>query len=291
MTRLIFAVSPSRKHIALLRKCGVEHLLFSYCFIKDVNRLIKLLDGYTPKSITLDSGAFSVWANGKTIDLWAYTLFAKRLREQLDPAIELNVVNLDVLPGEFGRIPTQDEREQSAIKGWENMLSLEREGLKVIHVYHQHENIEWLNKMTSHLPYIGISPANDCSMKQKMSFMDSCYAKLVKDKPLIKTHGFSVTSSDQLYRYPLYSADSTSWVMPGRFGRIPIFTDDLSMSSVIYKDKKQVIANWEYLSAIGIEKLGAASWEARTELSIRSFLKLEEIATKLWTKRGIIWKD
>ncbi len=284
--RVIFACSPGHKHLQLLRKCNVEHILVSYAFVKDVSQLMKYLDGYTPKSFTLDSGAFSVWANNKTIDLWAYTLFAKRLREALPSEVELNVVNLDVLPGKWGQTPTDIEREESAKQGWVNMIKLEMEGLKVIPVYHQHEDLKWLDSIRNHCDYIGISPANDCSMKQKLSFMDSCYAKITNT---VKTHGFAVTSPDQLYRYPLYSADSSSWTSPARFGRIPIFKDDLSMSSVIYKDKKDVLRNWDYLKSIGITKLGADDWQDRTELSIRSFQKLEKIATKLWTSRGIVW--
>jgi len=284
--RLTFACSPSRKHFALLKKCNVEHLLVSYHFVKDVDVLLKKMDGYVPKTFMLDSGAFSVWANGGRVDLFAYTLFAKRLRERLPPECELNVVNLDVLPGEFGRTPTQEEREQSAIQGWENMKKLQAEGLNVIHVYHQHEDLKWLDKMKAELPYIGISPANDVSMPQKLAFMDSCYSKI---RDTVKTHGFAVTSPDQLYRYPLYSADSSSWVAPARFGAVPIFYDDLSIKWMHYKDKDEVLKHWDYVKALGMEKLSSEAWEDRTEFAIRSYQKLGEVATNLWKKRGINW--
>ena len=284
MTRLVFATAPSRKHLALLKKCEVKHILISYHFIKDVGKLMERMDGYIPKTFILDSGAFSVWANGGTVDIVAYGLFAKRLKEALPPEVELNVVNLDVLPGEVGRTPTMEEREQSAIKGWDNMLYLESLGLKVIHVYHQHEDLKWLDKIRNHLPYIGISPANDCSMPQKLSFMDSCYSKI---KDTVKTHGFAVTSPDQLYRYPLFSADSSSWVAPGRFGAIPLFYDDLSIKWMHYKDKNQVLKHWDYIKAMGMEKIGADDWQDRTELSIRTYQQLEKVATKLWKSRGI----
>ncbi len=284
--RLIFACSPGKKHLALLRKCSVEHILISYAFIKDVDYLIRLLDGYEPKSFTLDSGAFSVWANGKTIDIEAYTRFARELREKLSLNVELNVVNLDVLPGEFGRKPTDLEREESAEKGWANMLRLEKEGLKVIHVYHQHEKIDWLEKLRAHSDYIGISPANDCSMKEKQQFLDKTFGHI---KNSVKTHGFAVTSHTQLYRYPFYSCDSSSWVAAARFGRIPIFCDDLTVKSLQYKDKEQVIKYWPYLQEIGIKDLASDDWTIRTELSIKTFQRLQEITTKLWKSRGITW--
>ncbi len=136
--RLVFACSPGMKHLKILRENNVEHVLVSYHFIKSVDELMRKMDGYLPKTFILDSGAFSVWNNGGTVDLFAYTLFAKRLREALPPEVELNVVNLDVLPGRVGERPTDEQREQSAIDGWSNMLEIEKEGLKVIHVYHQH---------------------------------------------------------------------------------------------------------------------------------------------------------
>lgn len=284
--RLVFATSPSQKHFALLKKCNVEHILVSYHFVKKVSELMRKMDDYVPKTFILDSGAFSVWANGGSVDIEAYGAFAKRLREVLPPEIELNVVNLDVLPGKFGETPTMKEREDSAQKGWENMLYLESLGLKVIHVYHQHEDLKWLDKIREHLPYIGISPANDCSMPQKLSFMDSCYAKI---KDTVKTHGFAVTSPDQLYRYPLFSADSSSWVAPGRYGKIPLFYDNLSIKWLDYKDKRQVLQHWEYLKHIGIEKLAAESWEDRTELAIRTYQQLQKVATNLWKARGVDW--
>lgn len=286
--RLVFASSPSAKHFALLKKCNVEHILVSYHFIKKIDMLMERLDGYLPKTFILDSGAFSVWANGGKINMFEYMLFAKRLREALPSEVELNVVNLDVLPGEMGRTPTAEEREQSAIDGWNNMLELQKEGLKVIHVYHQHEDLKWLEKMRGHLDYIGISPANDVSMPQKLAFMDSCYAKI---KDTIKTHGFAVTSPDQLYRYPLFSSDSSSWVSAARYGTIPLFYDDLSIKWLKYKDKKQILKHWDYIRHCGIDKLGAEDWQDRTELAIRSYQQLQLQATKLWTKRGVTFKD
>ena len=286
--RLVFACSPSRKHFALLKKCNVEHILVSYHFVKKVDELFRKMDGYVPKTFILDSGAFSVWANGGSVDIFSYGLFAKRLREQLPPEVELNVVNLDVLPGEFGRTPTNEEREQSAIKGWDNMLYLESLGLKVIHVYHQHEDLKWLEKLRTHSDYIGISPANDVSMPQKLSFMDSCYAKITDT---VKTHGFAVTSPDQLYRYPLFSADSSSWVAAARYGTIPLFYDDLSIKWLHYKNKDEILKHWDYIKHLGIDKLASDEWEGRTELAIRSYQKLQETATNLWKKRGVDWHE
>jgi len=288
MARIVFAVSPSKQHFRVLRDCDVEHILVSYAFVKKVDELFAKMDGYVPKTLILDSGAFSVWSNGGYVDLFAYKLFAQRLRDALPSSVELNVVNLDVLPGKFGQMPTEQEREESAIHGWENLQEFQKEGFKVIHVYHQHEHLKWLDKMRSELDYIGISPANDVSMKQKLQFMDSCYVKI---KASIKTHGFAVTSPDQLYRYPLFSADSSSWIAGARYGTIPLFYDDLSIKWLHFKSKREVLKHWEYIKALGIEKLASDDWRDRTKLAIKSYQKLQEIATMLWKKRGVDWNE
>lgn len=286
--RVFFATSPSDIYFKLLEEEQVENVLVSYAFVKDSRKLIDLMDTYHPKNLILDSGAFSVWSKGDTVNIELYALFCENVKRLLPSDINLYVVNLDVLPGKFGQRPTQEQHEQSAAQGWENMLLLESKGLKVIHVFHQHEDYKWLEKMRAHSDYIGISPANDCSMKEKMYWLNEVFG-IIKDT--IKTHGFAVTSHEQLYRYPFYSVDSSSWTAPARFGRIPVFLDNLSMKSVEYKNKKQVMEHWDYLKHIGIDELAADNYRVRVKLAIRSFQKLQEMATSIWNKRGISFKD
>lgn len=286
--KLFFAASPSKKHIRLLNKCNVENFLISYNFVRKPELLIRLMGDFRPKNMIIDSGAFSVWSNGGTININEYITFCKTLKKILPKEINLFIVNLDVLPGKFGETPTSIEREASAKQGWANMLKLEKAGLKVIHVFHQHEPWEWLEKMRKHSDYIGISPANDASMTEKHNWLNQVFTRI---KDTIKTHGFAVTSHTQLYKYPFYSTDSSSWVAPARFGRIPIFTDDLKLKSIQYKNKNHIIEYWQYLSKLGIESLSSDDWQMRTELSIRSFQNLEKVATRLWASRGVIFKD
>jgi hypothetical protein len=286
--RLFFAVSPTKQHIRLLKETNAENMLISYHFIKSPRRLLELMEGYEPKNLIIDSGAFSVWSNGGSVDINDYAKFCKDVKEILSPNINLYCVNLDVLPGKFGERPNKEERENSATKGWENMLYLESLGLKVIHVFHQHEDFSWLIKLSEHSDYIGVSPANDCSMREKELWMNKVYS-IIKDK--VKTHGFAVTSHTQLYKYPLFSCDSSSWTAPGRFGRIPIFTDDLKLKSFVYKCKEDVLKFWDYIKDIGIDVIAADDYRARLIISIKSYQKLQKIATDLWTKRGVIWKE
>jgi hypothetical protein len=265
-------------------------LLFSYAFIKNPAKLISLIVGEgndLPKRIILDSGAFSVWSKGDTVPLKDYANFCVKFRDLLPKEIELNVVNLDVLPGVWGHVPSKEMIAESAEKGWQNMLHLESLGLKVIHVFHQHEDFAILDKLKAHSDYIGISPANDVSMKEKMDWLNKVFLNL---KDGTKTHGFAVTSHRQLFGYPFYSVDSSSWVTPARFGRIAVFTDKNEIKTFPYKSQRDVEKYWPYVSFMGIKKIAAERWEDRVGIAIRAYQKLEEVATKVWTSRGVVWK-
>lgn len=171
-----------------------------------------------PLTIWLDSGAFSAWNVGREIDLDHYIAYIKANIEHID-----YYVNLDVIPGAFGRVPTQEEVEESAAKGWENMLRMEAEGLKPIPVFHMGEQFKWLRRMVEHgCPYIGISPANDRTTEKKRLWLDRVFAEITDKEgwPVVKTHAFGVTAIDLLIRYPWYSADSTTWIMIAARGKI-----------------------------------------------------------------------
>lgn len=166
----------------------------------------------------LDSGAFSAWTVGKSIDIDHYIAFIKAHIEHID-----YYVNLDVIPGAFGRTPDAEEVERSAAKSWENMLYMEQEGLKPIPVFHMGEQFRWLRMMMEHgCPYIGISPANDRPTQSKRIWLDRVFHEITDSEgwPLVKTHAFGVTALDLLLRYPWFSADSTTWIMLGARGSI-----------------------------------------------------------------------
>lgn len=284
---LYFASSPSRIHIGVLKKNGAKNLLFSYAFIKRAEKLAELIDGNWPDRVILDSGAFSTWTKGSTVDLEAYAAFCTKFRELMPKEVEVNVVNLDVLPGTWGHVPSKEDIAISAEKGWQNMLYLESLGLKVIHVFHQHEDFAILDKLKAHSDYIGISPANDVSMKEKLDWLNKVFLNL---KDGTKTHGFAVTSHKQLLGYPFYSVDSSSWVTPARFGRVAILTDRGEIKTFPYKSKDDVEKFWPYIAHMGIQRIAHPRWEDRVGIAIKAYKGLEELATKVWTQRGVIWK-
>lgn len=289
---LFYATSPGTNHMKILRDNKAKNLLFSYAFVKKPQQLLDLLGDWTPEKIIIDSGAFSVWSNGGHIDLTEYAQFCKEFQAKLDPSIQLHITNLDVLPGKWSFVPTKKDIADSAVQGWENMLYLEKQGLKTIHVFHQHEDFEILDRLCKHLDYIGISPANDVSNNEKMSWMNKVFSHINKQYGLnkIKTHFFAGTGDRMLTDFPTYSADSSSWIAPARYGRVAVWTDNHRLKTFQYKVPEDVEKFWKYVSYMGIDKMASPRWEDRTSLSIRAYLDLEKFVTEVWRRRGIIWE-
>jgi hypothetical protein len=187
--------------------------------------------------LLLDSGAFSVWTQGAHIDLDDYISFCEDFPDCS------YYVNLDVIPGTPGKKAslTQESVEASCKAGWVNYKQMiDRLGMdKVIPVYHQGDPIKWLDKYLSFgVQYIGISPANDrqtSGSRHKATFAGRGSPSTTKlqwikslrqflfdgaGRPLVKTHGFAVTSYDLMKSMEWYSVDSASWKLAGAWGEI-----------------------------------------------------------------------
>lgn len=166
--------------------------------------------------LILDSGAFSAWRQQETLKVEDYIAYINEFRDYV-----AYYVNLDVIPGAFGKKPSHAEVEESARLGWENLMVMRKAGLKPIPVFHHGERRYWLEKMIGEgFDYIGISPANDRTTDQKREWLDEVFGYLCGKPgyPTIRTHGFGVTALPLLYRYPWYSSDSISWILFGAYG-------------------------------------------------------------------------
>ena len=172
--------------------------------------------------LMLDSGAFTVWTKGTTIDLDKYIQFC------LDhPGISY-YVNLDVIPGvpNQKRTITKDSVESSCLQGWKNYRRMLDAGIpkkQIIPVYHQNDPISWLDKYLEFgSPYIGISPANDNTTPVKLRWMRGLRKYLFDGagRPVVKTHGFAVTSYSLMKYWEWHSVDSASWKLSAAWGAI-----------------------------------------------------------------------
>lgn len=173
----------------------------------------------------IDSGAFSAHTKGKNLDVDEYINYVNTL----DDYIHI-FAQVDHIPGKFRQPKTPEQLAEAPKLSWDNYLYMKdkvKSKHKLLPIFHQGEDFKWLINMLEftdsdgHIPYIGISPANDLSTNKKEVFIEKCFNIIEKSSnPNVKTHAFGMTSLNVLERYPFYSADSTSWIMSAAMGNI-----------------------------------------------------------------------
>lgn len=170
-------------------------------------------------NVLLDSGAFSAWNRGETIDVKDYITFVKANRHLVS-----NYVCLDTIPGSMGRMDrSQESIESSATASYKNQQIIKSAGLTPIPVFHQGERFDWLERyLADGEPYIGISPYMRSTQSSLIKWLDECFSRVTDSsgRALAKTHGFGVTSHDVMWRYPWHSVDSTTWAIAPAYGML-----------------------------------------------------------------------
>lgn len=151
----------------------------------------------------LDSGAFSAMTQGVKIDIYEYIDFIKEHEDVLEV-----YANLDVIGSVEGT--------------WKNQMIMEEAGLKPLPVFHYGEDEKWLQRyLRAGYEYIALGGM--VKTPNLIMWLDNIWHKYLTDDsgmPIIKVHGFGLTSLSLMLRYPWYSVDSTSWVVTGRLGGI-----------------------------------------------------------------------
>lgn len=209
----------------------------------------------------IDSGAFSAWSKGARIDIVEYTEWCLEHLDSVDV-----FVNLDVIPGAPGVHPSVAEVEESAKRGWKNYHYMIRRGIppeKLIHVFHQGESMKWLEMMLD-LPYIGLSPANDRSTRDKCLWLERCMevATDVNGMPKNKWHGFAVTSPQLMLKFPWFSVDSATWALGAVWGLISVY--DNRRLKMIGVTQPATAARYKHMIEARMERNGISCMEELT---------------------------
>lgn len=177
------------------------------------------------RKLFIDSGAFSAHTKGRELDVDEYIQYLNDRQGMFEV-----IAQVDKIPGEFGKPKTLEQLLEAPEQSWQNYLYMRERVIdkdRLTPIFHQGEDFKYLKRMLEttfdgeHIPYIGISPANDLNTKVKMEWFELVF-KIIRDSsnPNVKTHAFGMTSLKVLERYPFYSADSTSWLMTSINGSI-----------------------------------------------------------------------
>lgn len=236
--QLYFAGSQNRVAEAYLRAQGANRLASQLLDRNVISGWIESRSRGEGKGfLFIDSGAFSAHTRGAELDVDAYIDYLNSIDDEVHIFAQV-----DKIPGVFRQPKTAEQRAEAPKLSWDNYLYM-RDKLKspekLLPIFHQGEDYAWLENMLewtdadgNHIPYIGISPANDQSVKEKEKFIAKCF-KIIRssNNPNVCTHAFGMTSLHILERYPFTSADSTSWIMNGANGSIMTKYGSVTISS------------------------------------------------------------
>lgn len=195
MTYCYLAFGANPNSINTLANCDWKDrcpkILVSYFYLKTYN-LHK--HKYHPTHTMLDSGAYSAWNSGKTIDIDA-------LCEEIKNPYWKEAVGLDVIGDAEGSL--------------KNALYMKRKGVNAMPVFHIGDPWEILQEYCKQFDKVGLSCRFGESIKTSDLWNDQCFARQWPHK----FHSFGWLAEKSMMRVPFHSADSSSWALgPGAFG-------------------------------------------------------------------------
>lgn len=202
--RVRLAVGPD---LAVMRLTFVEatyetlpSFLLSYAYISKVGPITQHMRGKYD-SWVLDSGAFSVYKLGKTIDLHAYTDYCQRMLAEDDTCTE--VFSLDIIGGDW----------RAGVKNAEYMWS---QGVPAIPCYHAGEPWEVIDYYKNAFPgKIAISSSTITGHQPKLIAARKAFARVWP----MRIHGFALSGEKSVAALPWHSVDSSTWILrPRKFG-------------------------------------------------------------------------
>lgn len=150
----------------------------------------------------LDSGGFSAFTQGKSVDLSAYIKYCLDHFNSWDVIAALDVIG-------------------DSDASWMNFRLMQKEGIDAIPTFHYGEPWAALDRMVDECNYIAIGGVAQLGGGSALSeWLDAVWANHLIDQdglPLVDVHGFAITGKTGMLRYPWASVDSSSWLqMAGR---------------------------------------------------------------------------
>ena len=141
----------------------------------------------------LDSGAFTAFTKGKTIDIDEYIAFIKQTKKLWNIYAGLDVIG-------------------NAAASSKNMRYMESKGLSPLPTFHFQSPEKDLKKLIDNYPYIALGGLVPIARQRSMiqAWLDYCFSII---KTNTRVHGFGVNSFHIMKRYPFYSVDASSWIV------------------------------------------------------------------------------
>lgn len=186
----------------------LPHILESYHYVGKQKYVDEMRNERA--QIFLDSGAFSAFTLGVTIDVEVYCDYIRR--------------NLDIIKVEDGiTMASVLDGIGDPLATYRNQLRMEQLGVKPLPCFHAGEDERYLEWYVANYPYITLGGMVGSSTTQLAIWLDRIWDRYLTDgsgRPRLRVHGFGITSIPLMERYPWHSCDSSSWIQSAAFGGV-----------------------------------------------------------------------
>lgn len=239
-----FAGSQSPETEQLMRTIN-SNILRSY--LNDRRSIDTLIsykkDGSWTGKLLIDSGAFTAHRKDVDINVDNYIEFLNNNHRYINYAIQL-----DHIPGKWGRPKTVEEIKEAPIKTWDNYLYMRSRLVRpemLLPVFHMYEDFSYLEQILSFkdngkpIEYMCISGSKEVTGQQRKDWYSKVF-NVIKhsDNPNIKVHCLGSATKTDMEDFPFTSSDATSWIMTSSVGDIltPYGTVCVSGNKLCLKD-------------------------------------------------------
>lgn len=254
-----FFCAAAEPYVAMMKELDAKYLVSYYSY--------KYVDTQDPKDIVfLDSGAFTAFTKKKTISIEKYGAYLQNHGHLFELYANLDVIG-------------------SAEDTYANQKRLEAMGVSPLPVVHYGADLKWLHLYAQEYPYIALGGLVPYARESVLlhNWLNKCFKELlpyIKEKGL-KVHGFGVGSPNVLKKYPFFSADSSGWLVGGKFGRTIIWDPQefVMRTGFHYKDRDLYLKHGGTLKFID-------HYLVREAFNIQQYQLMQDDITRMWAKRG-----
>lgn len=283
--RLVLALGGAVESNVTLLRYGHRDFLASFAYPSTLEAF-DVMPEAPPRTLIIDSGAFTAWTKGIALDVREYAQFALGAQQRWPQTVS---VNLDVIPGSPGRTSTAAEREEGMERSLIHADVLRAHGLRVMEVFHQDEPLSFLKRLVERRRVgepLGLSPRNDRGVQPRCAWLRHVLKWMVQHggvKSIPPCHGLAATAASMGQAFPFYSADSSTWSLPFRVGFL-----------VPQDTRKRLRIAHLYGSTGSLKRSVPEEREAlysQVRSTIRHLQAAADQTTALWAQRGIEWQD
>lgn len=239
--KFYFAAANNSHDFSTLVRLNVPRILMSYF---DLQKKPEFYTAVRDRDVFIDSGAFSAFTRGITIDRAKYLEF-----------IQHNGIR------QFANLDAIGDPDQT----WENQKWFESKGVKPLPVWHVGSDFGYLHRIASSYEHFAIGGMVPLARQRKklQSALDNAWSIIRQYWPR-KVHAFGMSSSWILTRYPWFSSDSSSWLSYRKYGQSQDKQVDRRTAHFRLKTKHWTkISEHEVPHFLRLEKFATDVWISR----------------------------